>query len=218
MIKGKEEKYWSKYSHSYDSGVDYVVGKALNQIIFEKLSIEHLGEVIEYGCGTGYFTKAIAKNAKSVIATDLSDEMLEIARLKLKKCNNVSVQKADCENSSFQSGRFDSVLMANLLHVIENPIKALQESYRILKTGGLLLAVDYTGYSMDFFEKIKLIIRYFKQLGMPQRYMRSNISPDEFATLVKNAGFIEVETKLIGNTTKALYLKCKKPEMAAQHL
>jgi ubiquinone/menaquinone biosynthesis C-methylase UbiE len=210
MMEAKKEKYWSQYAYSYDEGVNYVVGKTLNQAIIERLSKEHLGDVIEFGCGSGYFTKAIAKNAKHVIATDLSDEMLEIAKAQLRELNNLTIEKADCEDSSFPSERFDSVFMANLIHVIENPINALQESYRVMKTGGLLLAVDYTGYSMNFFEKMKLSIRYLKQLGIPPRHVRSNISPDEFAALVKRAGFKVNDIQLIGDKTKALYLKCKK--------
>jgi len=210
MLAHKEE-YWSKFACTYSDDQDYVVGKTILQLIIKRLSEERdLGNVIEFGCGTGYFTKAIAKNAKHVIATDLSDEMLEMARVQLRELNNVTIQKADCENSSFPSGRFDSVLIANLIHVIKTPSNALQESYRVLKTGGLLLAVDYTGYSMNFFERMKLGIRYLKQLGIPPRHVRSKLSPDKFIFLMKSAGFKVDDVQLIGDKTKALYLKCRK--------
>ena len=68
-------------STEYDQNQEFVVGKAILQAIASRLSEEdNLGEVLELGCGTGYFTKEIAKKAKSVIATDLSDTMLKIAR------------------------------------------------------------------------------------------------------------------------------------------
>jgi ABC-2 type transport system ATP-binding protein len=210
MIKSKKEKYWSKYAYSYDEAVDYVVGKVINQAIIERLSKEHLGEVIEYGCGAGYFTKAIAKNAKHVVATDLSDEMLESARIQLKEFKNITFQKADCENSPFPSGKFDCVFIANVLHVIKNPSNALQESYRVLKTEGLLLAVDYTGYSMKLFEKLKLVIRYLKQWGIPPLHGQGNLSPDKLVSLVGNVGFKVDDIQLIGDKIKALYLQCRK--------
>ena len=211
MPELKKEEYWSKFAHGYDEGVDYIVGKAIQQEIVKRLSEEHnLGDVVEFGCGTGYFTKVIAQNAECVIATDLSDEMLEVARTQLKAFQNITIQKADCENVSFPSGKFDTVFMANVIHFIENPLKALQESYRILKDGGLLLLVDYTGYSMKWFEKMKLGIRFIKKCGMPPRYAQSNLSPDEFSSLVEGAGFTLEQIQLIGERTKALYLKGRK--------
>jgi ubiquinone/menaquinone biosynthesis C-methylase UbiE len=207
----KREEYWSKFVHGYDEGVDYIVGKSIQQEIIKRLLKEqNIGNVVEFGCGTGYFTKVIAKNAEHVIATDLSDEMLEVARTKLKEFQNITIQKADCENVSFPSGKFDTVFMANLIHFIENPFKALQESYRILKDEGLLLLVDYTGYSMKWFEKMKLGIRFIKKCGMPPRYAQTNLSPDEFSSLAESAGFKIERIQLIGEKTKTLYLKGRK--------
>jgi ubiquinone/menaquinone biosynthesis C-methylase UbiE len=211
MVEYKKEKYWSKYAYGYDEGVEYIVGKDLQQTIVAKLSEErNLGEVIEFGCGTGHFTKVIAKNARHVIATDLSDEMLEVARSQCKKFQNMTIKKADCESPSFPSGRFDTVVMVNVVHFIENPYKSLGESYRILKDGGLLLLVDYTGYGMKRFEKIKLGIRFLKKCGKPPRYAQHNFTPDNFSTFVESAGFKIEEIQLIGGKTKALYLRGRK--------
>ena len=146
MLNNKEERYWSKYTCNYDDVQEYVVGKTVRQEIVKRLNDERdLGEVIEFGCGSGYFTKVIAKNAKYVIATDLSDEMLEIAEKELKEFYNVTVQKADCRATSLTSGEFDTVFIAHLIHVIKNPLKTLKESFRILKSGGLLIITSYTG-------------------------------------------------------------------------
>ena len=206
-----KEKYWSKFACTYGDDQEYVVGKTILQLILQRLSEEQdLGDVIEFGCGTGYFTKAIAKKARNVIATDLSDEMLEMARIQLKEFQNISIQRANCEATSFPSERFDTVFMANLIHVLINPIKVLQESHQILRNGGLLLIVDFTGYSMSWFEKMKLGIRYLRKWGMPPRYARNNLSPDELASLVENMDFKVEEVQLIGDRTKALYVRARK--------
>jgi ubiquinone/menaquinone biosynthesis C-methylase UbiE len=211
MIEHKKEKYWSKFAYGYDEGVEYIVGIPIQQAILNILSKErNLGEVIEFGCGTGYFTKAIAKNAKHVIATDLSDEMLEEAKGKLKEYQNVTIEKADCESTSFPSKRFDTVFMVNVIHFIQNPHKCLQESNRILKDGGLLLLADYTGYGMKWFEKMKLGFRFFKICGIPPRHAQTNLSSDEFSSLVEGAGFKVEKNQLIGEKIKALYLRGRK--------
>jgi len=169
-----------------------------------------LGEVVEFGCGTGYFTKAVAKNAKHVIATDLSEEMLEMAKKQLKEFRNVTVQKADCEERFFPAESIDTIFMANTIHVIDNPLKALQQSYQILKYGGLLLIVSYTDYGLDWFEKMELGIRYLLRFGVSPPYGLRNYSPQELGFFVESVGFKVEGIQLIGYKPKALYLKGRK--------
>ncbi|HAM51643.1 MAG TPA: hypothetical protein DCP92_13525 [Nitrospiraceae bacterium] len=211
MSEFKKERYWSKYALTYDNYTEYVVGKSLRRSLLKRLSEEHdLGEVIELGCGTGYFTKAIAKNAHHVLATDLSDEMLEAAKVPLEEFQNVTLQKVDCESTSYPSGNFDTVLMANLLHVVEDPLKALTESRRILKDGGLLIVVSYTDYGMNWFEKMQIGIRYLLTFGMPPLWGLRNFSPDELQSLVEGVGFDVEELQLMRGNARAIFLKGKK--------
>ena len=210
-IIAHQEKYWSKLASTYGKDQEYIVGKTILQLIIQRLSKEYdLGDVIEFGCGTGYFTQVIAENARHVITTDLSDEMLEKAKITLREFQNVTIQKANCEDTSFPSGRFDTVFMANLIHVVANPIKTLQESHQILRDGGLLLIIDFTSYNMNWFEKTKLTIRYLMKWGMPPRHAQNNLSPEKIISFVENVDFIVEEVQTVGDKVKALYLRAKK--------
>jgi len=210
-MQGETEQYWSKLAQSYNSDQAHIVGKNLLRAITEKLSEEsELGDVIEFGCGAGYFTKAIAKAARHVIATDLSDEMLSMAKIHLRGFHNITIQKADCEDTSFPSQRFDTVFITNVIHVVGNPIKVLQEGHQILKDGGLLLAVDFTAYGMNWAERVKMALRCFRKRGMPPWQRKSALSPDQLVTFVEEVGFCTDELQLLGNSTKALYLRATK--------
>jgi ubiquinone/menaquinone biosynthesis C-methylase UbiE len=211
MADYKKEEYWSKFANTFDEDQRYIVGGAVQQqAVVERLSGERdLGELIELGCGAGFYTKFLAANASHVMATDLSDEMLAVARTQLKDLQNVTVAKADCGKTNFPDGKFDSAFMANLIHIIENPSTTLQESYRILKDGGLLLIVDFTGYGMKRFEIMKMGIRVLRKWWIPRRYFR-NLSPDELRSLVESAGFKVEEVQLIGDRSKAVYLRGRK--------
>jgi ABC-2 type transport system ATP-binding protein len=210
----REEWYWSQFAHSYDRDGEYIVGNPILQAILKRLSEEQdLGDSVELGCGTGYFTRAIAEQARHVIATDLSDEMLEVARTQLSEFQNVTIQKADCASTGFPAEGFDTVLMANLIHVIGDPSPCLQESYRILQSGGLLIVVDFTGYRLDLLRSVQLGWRYLKRWGVPPRHGRNDLSPEELVRLVESAGFKVKDVQLLEGGSNALYLrglKCAK--------
>ena len=208
-IETKEE-YWSRFQTTFDENQEYVVGKDLLDDVKEHIrELSDLGEVLELGCGTGIFTEVIAQNANYVFATDLSDALLENARKRLDKIDTITIQKENCTNTSFTSNKFDTVFMANLIHVIENPSLALQESYRILKDDGLLIVTSFTNQGMKPLEKIKLGFRFIKVWGKPPKYTHS-FSLESLRSLVESTGFSIEEAKLLGDKTKALYLIGKK--------
>ena len=195
----------------YEIDIKYVFGNKIQQKIIEKLNNEQeLGEMIEFGCGKGYYTKLISDQAKHIIAIDFSDEILEEARRNLIERKNIYVQKANCERTFFSSNKFDSLLMINVLHIMQDPSIILKECHRILKKDGLLIITDYTNYGLSHIEKIKLIIRYIKRFGLPPRNIETNLSPDELISIVENQGFNIEEIELINDKINALYLKGKK--------
>jgi ABC-2 type transport system ATP-binding protein len=201
----KNESFWSKSADTYMNDTRYVAGEAVLQAVTDRLSAERgLGEVVEFGCGTGRFTQIIAPNAEQVVATDLSDEMLAVAREQLKGLSHVVTQKADVEGTPFPSERFDTVFMVNVIHVVKNPRAALRESHRILKNGGRLLIVSYTGYGMTPWARMALGIRYLRKFGFPKH--SRNYSPAGLAALVESAGFEVERVQLVGDKTKAVYL------------
>jgi ubiquinone/menaquinone biosynthesis C-methylase UbiE len=211
MNEQREERYWSRFAHSYEADGEYVVGKPILEAVEKRLLEEdNLGDVVEFGCGTGYYTKVIARNARHVVATDLSEQMLEVARRELRGLANVVIDKADCTRSDLAEESFDSVVMINLIHVIEDPSRCLCESYRVLREGGRLIAVDLTGYGMSLLHKMRLGIRYLRKWGMPPRHGRDELSPEELASLVEGAGFRVERADLLQAGANALYLRGRK--------
>jgi len=210
-MAGHKEDYWGRFAGTFDEDQRYIAGEAIQRALAEELSGEqNLGEVIEFGCGRGYYTQAFANKSKRVVATDLSDEMLEMARIQLKRFENITFQKANCESTTFPAGAFDTAIMINLIHVIENPLNALLECHRILKNGGKLLIASYTGYSMKWLHRVGMAIRFLKKWGKPLPYFSGSLSPDQLVVLLEKAAFVVEESKTIGDKTKALYLRARK--------
>ena len=143
------------------------------------------------------------------MATDLSESLLEKAKERMGDNSRVIFQKENCMELSLSPEIFDSVFMANLIHVVEKPEQVLQESYKVLKNHGKIIIVSFTVHTMDLTEKLKLKGRFFKAWGKPPAHMRS-FALDELEEMIKKSGFQIETSKIIGNKTKALFSIAKK--------
>lgn len=206
----KEYKFWSRHAGTHDNDVSYIVGHIINREVKGWLidQFKDTDKVVELGCGTGIFSEMIADRVKNLTATDLSQEMIEQAKVRLSKYGNADVQIEDSYRTSFEENSFDAILIVNLLHIVKDPKAVLKESRRILKNSERVVIVDYTGHGMTFLKKIGLVIRYLRRLGKPISY-NSNFTPDKLASIVKEAGFMVEESKLIGKDTKAVCLRAR---------
>jgi len=205
------DNYWGRYARTYDDDTDYVVGRPLRRSIYQRLAGErNLGYTLECGCGTGFYTRAISGQATRIMATDLSGEMLAAAKERLRNMPHVSYQQIDCETHIFPPTCFETVLMANILNTLSQPMKALREAYRVLKYDGALIAVTYTDYDVDAFEKIEIGKRYFEKFGLPPSGGLINYSPQQMEALISKAGFEIRNLDILGDKAKALYVRAVK--------
>ena len=207
----KEYKYWGRLASTFNQNNLYVTGVKVNQVIRGWL-VEQFNEgdvVLELGCGTGFYSEMVIGRVKQLTATDLAPEMIEQAKRNLAQFTNVEVRIEDCYNTSFKDNVFDGVLMTNLLHIVMDPLAVLMEGHRVLKDNGRIVIVDGTGYGMSFVKKMALGIRFLRRYGRPCSYGR-NLRPEELVGMVREAGFVVEESKLLGEDTKAVCLRGKK--------
>ena len=84
-------------------------------------------EVLECACGTGLLTGVIAARCRALTATDFSEKMLAQAERKYANCRNVRFAQADITKLDYPDGRFDAVVAANVIHLLDEPLRALRE-------------------------------------------------------------------------------------------
>jgi 2-polyprenyl-3-methyl-5-hydroxy-6-metoxy-1,4-benzoquinol methylase len=143
--------------------------------------------VLELGCGTGYFTRELARCGAEVVAVDVSPELLEIARADCPAANvRYEIQNA-CA-LSYSNACFDSVVGSSVLHHLDIR-KALAETYRVLKESGTIY----------FTEPNMLNPQIAAQKNLPWLKRLLGDSPDETAffrwplqRLLKQTGFCGV--------------------------
>ena len=212
METKNKETYWSRFTDEFEEKQSRVVGQEVLLLAHEELLKENnLGNALELGCGTGLYTETLQKVAKHVVATDFSDEMIGLAKQKRGHLENVEFLKADALNLEFNNETFDTVFMANLIHIIGNAERVIQESKRVLKSGGLLIINSFAIEDMSFFNKMKMGIRYLKTFGKPSfEATKEKTTQKSVEHLLASNGFEISKSLILGNKFKAFYISSKK--------
>lgn len=136
--------FWDNVAWVYDIFANFVNRQA-NQALcdtVEKL-IAPTDEVLECACGTGLLSGVIAKKCKRLIATDFSENMLKRAEKKYGACHNVQFEQGNILALRFPAECFDVVVAANVIHLLDEPDRALQEMERVCRSGGRLIIPTY---------------------------------------------------------------------------
>ncbi|MDD5995975.1 MAG: class I SAM-dependent methyltransferase [Bacteroidales bacterium] len=135
---------WDVLSPLYDFFETIYNGKCFKGIAEEIKN--HVGKddvVLECACGTGLLTLPMAQICIEIVATDYSDGMLKQTQKKIAGYPNVTVQKASILDIPFEDNKFDVVVAANVIHLLDEPEKALAEMKRVCKPGGKLIIPTY---------------------------------------------------------------------------
>ena len=100
--------------------------------------------LLEIACGTGYWTQVISETAKSIVATDINPEMLEIAQGKKYPASNVrfkvsDIFKMDNLNGEFEAG-FGGYIWSHI--PIQDLPQFLNTFQQKIKKGGKIIFID----------------------------------------------------------------------------
>ena len=136
--------FWDNIAWVYDIFADGINRKA-NRKLCKVVAglISPTDDVLECACGTGLLSGVIAKRCKSLTATDFSAKMLARARKKYGQYPHVRFEQADILHLPYPDARFDAVVAANVIHLLDNPHQALRELDRVCKPGGKLIIPTY---------------------------------------------------------------------------
>lgn len=98
-------------------------------------------KVLEIGAGMGENTELLLDFGFEVVATDISPESVKMMNKKFSNYTNFSVEVTDMEKLPFNDESFDVVCSAGSLSYGDNDV-VMNEIYRVLKQGGVMIAVD----------------------------------------------------------------------------
>ena len=121
-------------------------GLALTKQILRNETITSNMVLLDVGCGTGQTSAYIAKYYPcKVIAIDINPNMLEKARQKFVDYQlEIPLIRANAMDLPFRKDSFDIILAESVTTFTDNIRRTLQEYCRVLKPGGILLAIEGT--------------------------------------------------------------------------
>jgi len=151
------------------------------------------GVVLDVACGTGMYTRPIAKRTAKVYGIDISQGMLEQASELAKKAglNNIILARADVEKLPFPNQFFDAACCSGALHLFPDTVKALKEIVRVLKPESPLAVMTF---ARRRFLKYKPIYEHLKNSHGAYVF-----ELNELATWLKEAGFKDFKPEIYGS-------------------
>jgi len=189
-------------NHFLSLGIDKLWRKKAIRI----LSAFKADKILDVASGTGDFAIAASKlNPKKIVGFDISEQMLNVGREKVKRLGLdqlIEFKKGDSEAMPFSDNQFDAIIVAFGVRNFENLTNGLKEFRRVLKKDGVVLILEFSKpkyfpmkqlYFFYFFRILPLIGRMVSKDRSAYSYLPESVMafPDDqkFLDMLKRTGF-----------------------------
>ncbi len=168
--KGQISKMFNNIAPYYD-----ILNRVLSlrmDVTWRKKGIDTLKEIqpkkiLDVATGTADVAIEMVNRLapEQIIGVDISTQMLEVGRQKIKKKkldNIIELREADSENLPFEDNTFDAISVAFGVRNYQNLHKGMKEMNRVLKPGGKIMVLEFSQPTMFPFKQLYLF--YFKNI------------------------------------------------------
>ena len=168
--------------------------------------------VLDLGCGTGSTAIVHAPYVKHIHATDISPNMIEIAKRKAaaEGTSNITFDVASVEDLEVTEGSLDAVLGLSILHLLEDKAAAIAGAFALLKPGGVF--VTTTPCIADSMRWFRYLVPVGRLLGLFP--LVKVFGSDDLRRSLVEAGF-ELDYEWQPDDGRTLFIVARKPEQAA---
>ena len=147
--KNRSREYFNKLAGKF--GRSYCPGWSWQALAHLLLTMIPPIDVADLGAGEGTLSQILAKNARKVIAVDISERMVEVGS-KLAKdqgFTNLEYRIGDLEEPPISDTSIDLAIFSQALHHANSPQKAIAAARRILRDGWRLVILDLLAHGFE---------------------------------------------------------------------
>lgn len=177
--------FWRQRAEKYNS-LEWASHKLYLDEFVKMGKFKKTDIVLDIGTGTGIIAHAVAPFVNAAIGLDKSQAMLEHSNW----YGNMYFIKRNIFNPIFKDDVFDKVTARQVFHhILRGTQQAMNECYRVLKVGGLMIFSEGIPPSpevkQDYIEIFKL------------KEKRLTFMEDDLIALMERAGFKNIEVNIV---------------------
>ena len=131
-------------AETFDSPKNIFLANLVCQVVEKQIALLLDKEILDFGGGTGLLALPLAQQAKSVTLVDISEKMLDQARLKVEQqdIKNIQFLEQDLLANPLEQ-KFDIIVVSRVLHHIPDLDATLAMFHHHLREKGQVLIADF---------------------------------------------------------------------------
>ena len=191
--------------------LSFGIDRRWRRFAVSQLSIPKNGRVLDIATGTCDVALEVAEQTDpsvTIVGEDFTQGMLVQGQSKLKESphgSRIMLVNAPCEEIPHPDECFDGITIAFGIRNVVDRQAGLNEMYRVLKPGGRAVILEFSSPRSQlfrtlyyfYFQKILPTIVGLLSKRSAYQYLPDSViefpSQDEFATMMKKAGFLPVQ-------------------------
>ena len=138
-ITEKQRQTWNKFSGGWKKWDTCVINwlQPIGEKLLAEAELKETDRVLDVSTGTGEPGLTAATRVAQVVATDVAEDMVEIARknAEARELRNFQAKVADAENLPFSDSEFDAAICRLGVMYFANPEAGVKEITRVVKPG-----------------------------------------------------------------------------------